>query len=257
MHPPQVKQQALDLIAAGFNDCEISRRVGVARTTIRDWRQPSYVSRREFQIETCPRCWRPAKPMRFNADDYAELLGMYLGDGYISRGPRTFRLRIALDLKYPALISDAETLLRRCFPFNKVDVTTAGVKGQCANVSLYSQHLPCLLPQHGPGKKHERVIALEPWQTTLLEAAPWPFIKACIRTDGCCFVNRHGGGRYEDLCYGFANRSEDIIRLFTQSCEQVGVTTRTNFNARRPLWDVRINQRRSVALVLEHVGRKT
>jgi hypothetical protein len=193
--------------------------------------------------------------MRFSDDDCTELLGMYLGDGYISRGARTFRLRITLDLKYPVLIHDAERLLTRCFPCNRVDVVTGGLKGECADVSVYSTHLPCLLPQHGAGKKHERAIALEPWQASLLGLAPWPFVKACIRTDGCCFINRHG--RYEDLCYGFANKSGDIVRLFTQACAKAGVTTRTNFNATRAVWDVRINQRPSVALMLEHVGRKT
>ena len=37
------------------------------------------------------------------------------------------------------------------------------VKG-CVDVSLYSKHWPCLLPQHGPGRKHTAPIALEPWQ---------------------------------------------------------------------------------------------
>ena len=81
MHPPHVKQAALDLIAAGLNDCEVSRRLGVPRRTIMDWRRPTYQSRNDYAVETCPRCWRAAKPMRFSEQDYAELLGIYLGDG--------------------------------------------------------------------------------------------------------------------------------------------------------------------------------
>jgi len=79
IHPPHVKSEALALVAAGLNDCEISRRLGIPRRTVLDWRRPTYVSRREFARETCPRCWRAAKPMRFTAADYAELLAMYLG----------------------------------------------------------------------------------------------------------------------------------------------------------------------------------
>jgi Homeodomain-like domain len=86
MHPLHVKQAALDLIAAGHNDCEVSRRLGVPRRTIMDWRRPTYVSLREYALETCPRCWRTAKPMRFTPADYAELLGLYLG---MDRSPRT------------------------------------------------------------------------------------------------------------------------------------------------------------------------
>jgi hypothetical protein len=72
MHPPHVKRQALDLIAAGHNDCEVSRRLRIPRGTIRDWR--TYVPKRRYAIETCPRCWRAAKPMRFTPEDYSELL---------------------------------------------------------------------------------------------------------------------------------------------------------------------------------------
>jgi hypothetical protein len=255
MHPPQVKEQALALVAAGVNDCEIARRTGIARTTIRDWRQPSYVSRRGFEVETCPRCWRAAKPMRFSDDDYAELLGMYLGDGCISQSPRTFRLRITLDLRYPVLIRDTQRLLTRCFPANGVDVVTAGRKGECADVSLYSTHLPCLFPQHAPGPKHLRVIALEPWQDQIVARSPWTFIRGCIRTDGCCFVNRTGP--YEYVSYAFTNMSTDIVRLFVGACDAVGVTTRATNGDARGIWHVRINQRSSVALMLDHVGRKT
>jgi hypothetical protein len=56
--------------------------------------------------------------MWFTPEDYAELLGFYLGDGCISSGPRTVRLRIALDLKYPQIIEAARALLARCFPQN-------------------------------------------------------------------------------------------------------------------------------------------
>src|SRR5947208_379682 len=122
MHPPEARAEALTLVAAGLNDCEISRRTGIPRRTILDWRRPTYVSRRETPLETCPRCWRPAKPMRFTAEDYAELLGFYLGDGCISEHARTQRLRITLDAKYPGIIDSARSLVRRCFPHNPVDV---------------------------------------------------------------------------------------------------------------------------------------
>lgn len=82
-HGPEVRAEALRLVAAGVNDCEIARRLGVARTTIRDWRRPTYVSRRP-RAAICPRCWRPSTPISFTPDDYAELLGLNLGDGCIS-----------------------------------------------------------------------------------------------------------------------------------------------------------------------------
>jgi hypothetical protein len=198
--------------------------------------------------------------MRFSDHDYAELLGLYLGDGSISKAPRAHRLRIALDAKYPVVIEEGRQLLVRCFPENAVDVVTAGLKGNLVNLSVYSQHLTCLLPQHGPGRKHTRAIELEQWQRDRLDRAPWPFLKGCIRSDGCCFINRtdiHRPRPYEYLSYQFANRSKDIVDLFLGACERVGVDCRLNGPNKRGLWQVRINRRGSVALMLENVGRKS
>src|SRR5438876_978162 len=108
VHGPAIRLQALELIEAGVNDCEIARRLGVARTTVRDWRKPPYA---RGEVETCSRCWLATKPIRLTAGDYAELLGLYLGDGCISHAARTQRLRISLDAKYPGIIANATALL--------------------------------------------------------------------------------------------------------------------------------------------------
>ena len=254
--PPEVKQAALDLIAGGHNDCEVSRMLGIPRATIRDWRRPTYVPRRRYSLEACPRCWRAAKPMRFTPEDYSELFAMHLGDGTISIHPRTQRLRIVLDRKYPGIIAATSALLGRCFPENTVDEVPAP---GCIHVSVHSRHLTCLFPQHGPGRKHKRPIVLEPWQKAQVDVAPWPFIRGCIRTDGCHFVNRtdiHRAVPYEYLSYEFSNKSRHIVDLFVEACDLVGVCTRVTCNA-TGRWSVRINQRPSVALMLEHVGLKT
>jgi hypothetical protein len=81
-----------------------------------------------------------------------------------------------------------------------------------------------------------------------LERAPWPFLRGCIRSDGCVFVNRTG--RYSYLSYEFSNSSADILGLFTDVCDLVGV------GYRRYARQVRINRRGSVALMLDHVGIK-
>ena len=122
-----------------------------------------------------------------------------MGDGNISQLARTQSLRISLDARYPAIVDDTEALLHRCFPNNRVgrvDFRDGGV----IVVNVYCGHLACLFPQHGPGKKHERPILLEDWQRSIVEAEPWPFLRGCIRSDGCVFVNRTG--RYEYLSSG-------------------------------------------------------
>jgi hypothetical protein len=255
MYPPEVRAQALALVEAGLNDSEISRRLALPRGTIRDWRRPTY--QRKTPDATCPRCWRTAKPMVFTREDYSELLAMYLGDGCISEGQRTTRMRIALDTKYSGIIKETRALLHRCFPANPVGQVSAH-GGTMVFLSVYSSHLPCLFPQHGPGLKHQRPILLESWQLELVRGAPWPFIRGCIRTDGCSFINRtdvHRAQPYEYLSYQFSNMSKDIVGLFVEACERVDVFTRVNCNA-KGLWDVRINRRDSVARMVENVGIK-
>ena len=76
---------------------------------------------------------------------YAYLLGLYLGDGDISRGRRdVFALWIAC----------------------------------------------CLFPQHGPGRKHMRIIELEPWQPVIVRKYPGEFARGLFHSGGWRGVNR-------------------------------------------------------------------
>jgi hypothetical protein len=64
-----------------------------------------------------------------------------------------------------------------------------------------------------------------------------------------CSLNRTG--RYEYLSYHFVNLSQDILDLFEQTCRSLGL------RPRRSKFYVRLHRRMDVALLLEHVGRKT
>ena len=105
------------------------------------------------------------------------------------------------------------------------------------------------VPKHGPGKKHERPIELEPWQQALVGAAPWAFVRGCIRSDGCSFVNRTG--RYAYLSYEFRNCSTDILGLFASTCAAVGLRPRRYHDR------VRLCRGADVAQLLTHVGVKS
>jgi hypothetical protein len=239
----------MDLIAAGINDCEVARRLGIPRETVRDWRAPRYTPRSGGPGSRwiCFRCWEPTSLVLFTPADYAELLGLYLGDGHIVQMARAQRLRLMLDAKYPVVVDEAADLIARLVPWNKVGRQSVH-EGRMVTLSAYHRHWTCLFPQHGSGKKHDRAILLEPWQQRLVELAPWAFLRGCIRSDGCCFINRTG--RYEYESYDFANVSRDILDLFANTCSKVGVECRVYEK------HVRIYRRASVALMLEHVGRK-
>ena len=239
MHAPELRGAALALVEQGVNDCEIARRLGVPRTTVRDWRRPTYFA----SFDICPRCWRRLRPLAFSGADYSELLGLYLGDGHISALARTQRMRIFLDSKYATVVDEAEALLRRCFPHNPVGRAVVE-DGAEEILFVHSGHLTCFFPQHGSGKKHDRPIVLEPWQRRIIDAAPWEFLRGCIRSDGRT-------GRYEYLSYGFANRSSDILDLFESTCRAEGLRPRRYTQA------IRLNRREDVARLLEHVGVKS
>jgi hypothetical protein len=196
----------------------------------------------------CWRCWHPSRQVVFSPSDYAELLGLYLGDGYIGELARTERLRLFLDARHTRIVAETDALLRRCFPDNRIGRLAPGAASMVV-LWVFHSHLGCLFPQHGPGKKHERPIVLEPWQKALLDAEPWAFLRGCIRSDGCAFVNRTG--KYEYLSYCFDNESHDIRALFVRACRRVGVDCRPAGTS------VRVYRRASVALMLEHVGVKS
>lgn len=86
-------------------------------------------------------------------------------------------------------------------------------------VELGWKHWPCLFPQHGPGRKHTRRIALEPWQIEIVERYPGRFLRGLFHSDGCRSMNKvvrqsAGGERsYAYPRYFFKNVSDDIREL--------------------------------------------
>ncbi len=146
--------------------------------------------------------------------DYCYLLGLYLGDGCISKKMnRVWKLRISLDKKYPGIIDSCRAAIDAVMPRQhaSVDWQPQG----CAVVGLYSKHWPCLFPQHGPGLKHRRPIKLEPWQLQLVEQATEDFVRGLIHSDGCRVIANDRG--VTSIRYHFTNHSEDILGLFTDA----------------------------------------
>jgi hypothetical protein len=143
---------------------------------------------------------------------------MYLGDGCISRDRRVWRLRITLDQKYPAIIDRCCEALEVLMPGRRAGLVK---KVGCFDVSMYSKHWPCLFPQHGPGKKHDRLIALEDWQQALVDKEAEEFVLGLIHSDGCRVVANDRG--VASLRYHFSNMSEDILSLFTAALDALDI----------------------------------
>lgn len=224
MHPAGIVADALRLSAKGLNSVEISRELGVPRRTIADWltgklpRHSRVVS--ESNPPVCYRCGHQEHELDTLPWDYVYLLGLYLGDGCISFVHRgVFRLRIVLDVKYPGIIGEAQRAIGAVMPLNKVSVQTR--PRNCVEIYSHSKSWPCLFPQHGPGKKHQRRIKLEAWQTRLVKRWPEALVRGLIQSDGCRFMNT--GRAWRHPRYSFCNVSDEIKAIFCDACDRLGV----------------------------------
>jgi hypothetical protein len=250
------RRRALGLVAQGRSLNAVSKQLGVSRAAIRSWQERIEPLHRPGP--PCPRCSGTPRP----PDDpaaYSYLLGLYLGDGCLSEGRRGVHcLRIACADAWPGLIVACEEAMRAVRPDNSVfRVQRQG----CVMVTSSSKHWPCLFPQHGPGKKMDRRIILEPWQQAVVEAHPWAFIRGLIHSDGCRVTNwtsrttATGTRRYEYPRYFFTNKSPDIRRLFCETLDRVGVAW-ASAARHQEAFNVSVARRASVALMDAHVGPK-
>src|SRR5262245_28674255 len=93
---------------------------------------------------------------------------MYLGDGYISHTPRTYRLEVSLYRNQKRVIARVASTIATLRPGHPVGFRH---RGSVMIVNAYANTWPILFPQHEVGRKHQRPIILEPWQRRI---ASWP-----------------------------------------------------------------------------------
>lgn len=232
-------------IAAGMNDCAIARQTGIPRKTVWEWRRrPS--CRLRYPSDPLV-CINSHDFSALPADAYCYVLGMYLGDGCISKSPRTWRLRITLDTKYPGIIDGCREAVDILRPGQRAAIVRR--PDGCADVSMSSKHWPCLLPQHGPGKKHLRPIRLKHWQELLVKESTEQFVLGLIHSDGCRVVADDRG--IKSVRYHFSNRSDDIRRLYCGALDELGIPW-----TRPSQYDVAVYRKVATARLDEFIGPK-
>ena len=242
----------------GHSPVAVAKLTGISRSTLRQWRDYPYAGNQN-QRAACWRCRRPPE-LPEPADDYAYLLGLYLGDGCISAGGDPAKgvwvLRITCADAWPGLIAECTRAVAAVRPDNRVRAMQID-GGGCTVVVCYSRHWPCLFPQHGAGKKHDRKIELEPWQRSMTTQHADSFARGLFHSDGCRFLNRvrrplaDGDHWYEYPRYMFTNESLDILGLCGQALDVLGVSWR--FSRRNT---ISVARREAVARLDEFVGPK-
>lgn len=234
----------------------VAEHLNIPRGTVGWWRSEDRKAHGERyeQPTDCPNC----TGREFDEIAYAYLLGLYLGDGHIVSKTKQHHLSIFCNATQTGLIAAAEEAMRKVMPLPNVSQRH---KTGCVEVKSYTRHWTCMFPQHGPGKKHERPIVLEPWQQGIVDAHPWEFIRGLIHSDGCRITNwttRIVAGerkRYEYPRYFFTNVSDDIRRLFTDTLEKLGIEW-THCTRNGNPYNISVAKKAHVALLDTHVGPK-
>ena len=240
------------LVARGLNDCAIARSTGLPLSTVRNWRS-GRCRRVVASMTTCRACGHAAHDASaLPPAAYAYLLGLYLGDGHISAHRRgVSRLSVYLDVAYPGIVEECRVAMECVLPGQPALVQRR--QSNCFAVSMFSKQWPCLFPQHGLGRKHERPIVLADWQQSIVEEHGEALLRGLVHSDGWRGTNRVvvRGKAYEYGRYEFSNRSEDVKRIFCDACDRLGNEWRV-MNRH----SISVARRGSVARLDEFVGHK-
>ncbi|MEL6406200.1 MAG: helix-turn-helix domain-containing protein [Chloroflexota bacterium] len=240
-------RQILRLWDAGESKLGISRKLGIPRGTVRycidkfnsENGLGEYISRQKESS------WQSQISINTFRQAYAYVLGMYLGDGYIATHPRTYRLRVFLDARYPLIIRELKKCIKILAPENKQQSYT---RDGCVEIGVYSNHWVEMFPQHGKGAKHERYITLEKWQQDIIDEFPIAFLRGLIHSDGTRIepvINDTIYPRYQ-----FSNVSGDIRNLFCDTLDKLEINW--------TYWGiaVAVARRDDVAFLDKHIGPK-
>lgn len=257
MHDRATVAEALRLRdEEGLGAPRVAKRLGISVATVRDWHAGKLPAHsRPGAHPLCAKCGQEEHSFDEFDARYVYLLGLYLGDGTISKHRRRVsKLRIVLDAKYPAIVDECAEAMASTMPRNTVGRVLK--PSNCFEVYSYSRSWPCLFPQHGPGLKHTRRIWLARWQQRLAERWPKALIRGLIQSDGCRFINT-GRGNWRHPRYLFSNVSSDIASIFCTACDCLDLHWTAAFPSdETKAISIYVSRKADVARMDEFVGPK-
>jgi transcriptional regulator with XRE-family HTH domain len=253
MHDNLKNQEALKLYNEGLNLSKISKKLGISRSTIRYWTSGK-LKNNILKLEN----FNPEKYIIENKIEsvYSYVLGLYLGDGYINKQGRTYKIRFFLDGKYKTLNDFVRKNLSLLFPKNSIGtLKTKKINSTDTSMEIISCHnnyITSLFPQHGPKKKHQRSIILEEWQLKIIE--PSYLLTGLFHSDGSYYLNN----KTKKNEYSFSNYSLEIIQIFKNCLEHYNVSnfickTRINKNIK---YQIFVTKKESVEKLNSLIGTK-
>ena len=253
----QVVTEIFDLFEnKGLNKSQIANKLSIHRGTVREYLKLGLEESLKLSCEG-------NKKIPDLGKEYSYILGLYLGDGHITKMKNKkdlYRLRIFLDHKYQGIVEECKSSLESIFPDNTISVMIQKSNGipSCDVVYMYSKNIITLFPQHGAGKKHNRTIELEDFQREILDKYPKEFLRGLIHSDGSRYKILKEKQYYG---YNFTNCSLDIIGLFVEYCAKVGIPVRVRNKklspkGKTPCYTAEITRRQYVETLDEFIGQK-
>lgn len=226
--------QVRELFTEGLNRCQISRQTNIPLSTLRKW-----LNHDDFNLRDDRNAVKITDIIndKIRREAYSFCLGIYLCDGYIvqSKQHRVPNITFYNDYQYPINTREWCDKIQIIFPENKVNCKKKP-SSNCVIVKVYNNCIWDLFPQHGKGKKHDRKLILEDWQKEIIKEFPEEFIKACVQSDGCIYIQKVSNRQYHR--HNFINKSEDIIDFFLWALSLVGIQKKKYYNPNRGLFVV-------------------
>ena len=241
--PIEDVRRVLELSDSGLNHLQIANATNIPRSCVIEWLRDALPDRESFIARRAAilkggsekylqknadwsACAEPCPEInQLDPKTYSYLLGVYLGDGYISWGKGRYRLRIACCDAYPKIMNEIAEAIESVCRKSSHRVQCEG----CTEVGVHWIHWSCVFPQVGPGRKHERNLSFTLWQLQIVRGHPEQLLRGLIQTDGCRPMNRIKHRRngtlthYEYVRYNFTNNSDDIRGLFCYACDLLNI----------------------------------
>lgn len=151
------------------------------------------------------------KPISQDKNLRAYVIGLAIGDGNLSKFPRTIRLRISCDDNYPNLIDRIKRALQKFLPQNKVSQIKR--PRNCTDVSCYSNQWEELLGWTATGgSKMRQDVRVPQWIKNNKE-----YTKHCLRglfeTDGSVYKDR--GYLMANFTTAIEGLASDVMNMAT------------------------------------------
>jgi hypothetical protein len=233
----------LDDLSIGKNKSELSKKYGVPRATIQYWERVGIPKSSDDNTDYVE------SNIKENSKLYSYILGLYLGDGYIDKikDKNLYKIRISQDVKYEKLVELIRFSIGKFFGGSCFSIKEKG----CCQITLYKKNLNLYFPQHSRGYKHLREIKLTPFQETWINKIE--LMRGLFHSDGSFYKSRRGKYVYDN--YNFTNKSTDILNMFGDCLDSIGVSygVRVKQNG---IWVIQVQRKKDVEMLKQVLGDK-